>query len=606
MSSNENSAPPRLKGTVPTGLTDQDSTLPDSAVEYQLRVALADLYGAGSAEVLARRLLQMVRAAAPANGVREAAGALSERDQLLITYGDTVQDAGKRPLAALKQFADEHLTPAISAVHVLPFFPFSSDDGFAVIDYTEVRPDLGEWGDINALSERFELMFDLVINHCSREHLWFADFVGDRAPGRDYFITMDDQPDADLSAVVRPRNTPLLSSVRTYAGERQVWTTFSDDQVDLNFANPDVLCRFVEILLLYVQQGARLVRLDAIAFLWKRVGTRCSSLAETHTVVRILRMLLDACHANVRLLTETNVPHAENISYFGNRDEAQLVYQFSLAPLLLYSYLFNDGTDLGRWAQALTPPPEGCSYLNFIASHDGIGMRPLEGLVSEARTAALIELVRERGGFVSLRQLPDGTERVYEINSALFSAFGGQETDIPAYVGAHQLLLGFQGVPALYLNALVGTNNDIAGVERTGRTRSINRGQWQLDQLRAELGDGASSHGRIYGQLMHALAVRRQQPAFSPEAGQRVLASEPGALILLRESNTAHGQRILVVASFLHEQQTIAWPTLDTVDSAGFQMPAAVADLLTGQQVSSSRAITLAAYQVLWLELVAP
>lgn len=596
MPDRNSSATPRLKGTAPTGLTQDASTLPESALEYQLRIALADLYGTGSADMLARRLLQMVKAARIETRADTLTTALSERDQLLITYGDTVLADGQRPLQALKSFADTQLASAFSGIHILPFFPFSSDDGFAVIDYTEVREDLGTWDDIRGLSEHFELMFDLVINHCSREHLWFADFIGGRTPGRDYFITVDESPEPDLSSVVRPRNTPLLSAVRTYAGVRHVWTTFSEDQIDLNFANPDVLCQFVEILLLYVSHGARLVRLDAIAFLWKRVGTRCSSLAETHTVVRILRLLLDACQANVRLLTETNVPHAENVSYFGNRDEAHLVYQFSLAPLLLYSYLFNDGSDLGRWAQALQPAPEGCSYLNFIASHDGIGMRPLEGLVSEERTAALIERVRERGGFVSLRQLPDGSERVYEINSALFSAFGGEETDVPAYVGAHQLLLGFQGVPALYLNALVGSSNDIAGVERTGRTRSINRGQWQLDELNAEIAQPGSRHGQVHSQLLHSLQVRREQPAFSPAARQQVLVGAASALVLLRESTGPDGQRILVVGSFLSQQQQLDWPALATSHERAV-------DLLTGVQIPVDRAITLAAYQVLWLDL---
>ncbi len=584
---------PHLRSVAPTGLTADNSGVPDSAESYQLQEHLAQLYGAGTARMLSKRLQVMAQAVnlAELAAFDHTPAELTERDQLLITYGDTVMDESRAPLATLKEFADSELRDAFSGVHVLPFFPYSSDDGFAVIDYTQVREDLGSWEDIKALSERFDLMFDLVINHCSREHLWFADFVGGRAPGCDYFLTPDLA--ADLSQVVRPRNTPLLSPVHTYRGVRHVWTTFGEDQVDLNFANPDVLCRMVEIILLYVQRGARFLRLDAIAFLWKRPGSNCSSLPETHAVVKILRLLLKLSGADVCLLTETNVPHEENVSYFGNRDEAQLVYQFSLAPLLLYSYLFADGRDLGRWASELTPPPAGCSYLNFLASHDGVGLRPLEGLLPEDQVQALIDRIHGQGGFVTLRQLADGSERAYELNTALFSAFGGRAEDIPAYIGAHQLLLAFQGVPAVYLNALLGTLNDLEGVERTGRTRSINRAHWPLEDLRRVLADPGSHHSRVFQGLMHALALRRQQPAFAPAASQQVIGFDAGWLMILRQSEA---QCVLVVASFSDQLQDLAWPP-------EIGLTQAPRDLLTGIRFDGSRALHLGPYQVLWLEI---
>lgn len=588
----KNESHPRLQGTAVTGL-DGESSLTDSQASYRLTGLLTSLYGAGSAERIARRMLELARGLTtefgPA-GTDDSTHNLSERDVMLITYGDTIIDDVMAPLAALKSFADQHLVGSFSGIHVLPFFPFSSDDGFSVIDYSTVRSDLGDWAMMRELGERFELMFDLVINHCSREHLWFADFVNDRAPGKDFFLSLD--KDTNVSEVTRPRNTPLLSEVHTYRGVRYVWTTFSDDQVDLNFANPDVLLRFAEILVDYVRQGARFVRLDAIAFLWKRLGTSCMSLPETHAVVKSLRLMLDSAGAPVRLLTETNVPHEENISYFGAGDEAQLVYQFPLAPLLLYSYLFNDGTYLGRWLSNLEPPPEGCTFLNFIASHDGIGLRPLEGLVPEDRVDRLIDYCGERGGYVTRRALEDGGERAYELNIALFSAFGGSIDSVPNYIAAHQLMMALQGMPAIYLHSLMGTLNDAEAVERTGRTRSVNRGRWQLNDLEQMLASEHNVHRIVFNAMTHLISLRREQSALSPAAPQRVLSFSRQSIVFERRSSS---QRLLVIASFASEPVQIGWP--DSMDGA----PRSFQDLLTREHLSPAVEIPLAPGQVRWL-----
>ena len=561
--------------------------------KYALIQNLTALYGEGGASYLATRLMSIAMGelmSTPAN-TQHKPNLLSANDRMLICYGDSIRDEPASPLSALQRFATTHLSQSISTIHVLPFFPSSSDDGFAVVDYQAVRPDLGDWSDINALSENFDLMFDLVINHCSRENLWFADFIGGREPGRDYFHEMSSM--IGLEDVVRPRNSPLLTDVHTYQGVKRVWTTFSDDQIDLNFANPDVLCEFVHVLFSYIAQGARFIRLDAIAFLWKELGTSSINLEQTHSVVRVLRALIDEMQTQTFLLTETNIPHAENISYFGAQDEAHLVYQFSLAPLLLYSYLFNDGQYLGLWARQLSPPAQGCSFINFIASHDGIGLRPLEGLVPESDIQNLTDKVHERGGYAAMRSGKDGKDTVYELNIALFSAFGGTVNDIPAYVAAHQLMMAFQGIPALYINALVGGLNDLQGVESTGRTRSINRGSWNLEPLLTTLNSDANDQSIIFKELCRNLQLRGAQSAFAPSAQQQVLAYTSSHLWLKRE---AEDQRIFVVASFSDAKSEISVPDEDTATGHAL-------DVLTDETVDLSQAITLAPYQVRWLSI---
>lgn len=576
------------------GHTHHDSAEPYSrdkqAIDYEVLSYLIQLYGSTQGQRLHDQLRSMARQTAGKLVSKQRTSQRSEA--LLICYGDSLLQDGAPPLQVLKKFSDDYLKGVLSGIHVLPFFPSSSDDGFAVIDYRRVRSDLGNWSDVQDLAKTFDVMADLVINHCSREHVWFTDFITNSAPGKDYFFEMDES--SDLKEVLRPRNSPLLTEVHTRSGIRRVWTTFSDDQVDVNFANPEVLLEFADTLFFYAQMGATYIRLDAIAYLWKRLGTTCMSLPETHMVVRILRGLIDVEDMPITLITETNVPHEENVSYFGEGNEAHLVYQFSLAPLLLFSYLTGEAQALVNWTRDLAPPPKGCSYFNFIASHDGIGLRPLEGLLPEAEIGRLIDIVHDRGGFASMRSTPSGEERAYELNIALFSAFGGGDENIDAYVGAHQLLMAYQGVPGLYLNALLGRTNDYQYMEMTGRTRSINRGSWSLEALQEALGDPASHHAKIFQRLSRSLQLRAKHPAFLPASEQRFIAGSNDYLMFLRHD--AH-QRLLIVASFVSHAQTIDWP--DAVAVEGTE----AVDVLSGEGIDANTAISLGGFQVMWLEL---
>ena len=563
------------------------------AIDYEVMSYLIQLYGTEQGQRMHQDLRQMASQTAGAVAKQQKPVlASATAEAILICYGDGVQRSGTMPLQALAQFAQSHLDGVVSGIHILPFFPSSSDDGFAVVDYQKVRIDLGDWPDVQDLAKDFDLMVDLVINHCSREHIWFTDYITNAAPGKDYFH--EQTPDPGLSQVLRPRNSPLLTEVHTREGVKRVWTTFSEDQVDLNFANPDVLMEFARILFFYARNGARYIRLDAIAYLWKRIGTNCMSLPETHMVVRILRGLIDVQGMPLTLITETNVPHEENVSYFGEGNEAHWVYQFSLAPLLLYSYLLGDARALVAWTEGLTPAPSGCSYFNFIASHDGVGLRPLEGLLEDSEIEQLIDVVHQRGGFASMRSTPSGEERVYELNIALFSAFGGSAGDISAYIAAHQLLIAYQGVPGLYLNALLGRMNDVKQMEITGRTRSINRGSWSAEELAERLADPESLNARIFDRLSQSLKIRADQRAFAPTARQRFVEGGKDHLMFLRSDEK---QRLLIVASFSAEPQKIDWPS-------GLAMSSAMAkDLLTNVPHAADQPLLLSSYQVLWLEL---
>jgi glycosidase len=458
----------------------------------------------------------------------------SQRDAVLITYGDMVQAPDAAPLTVLARFLRRHVGDAFSTVHLLPFFPYSSDDGFSVVHFRQVDPALGTWNHVQALGKAYRLMVDLVLNHVSRQSGWFRDFEAGVAPGRDYFVTVD--PNADLTAVVRPRTHPLLTPVPTRGGTRHVWTTFSADQMDLDFANPDVFFELLDILLFYVTQGARIIRMDAIAYLWKKPGTSCIHLAETHEVVKLFRAFLEVVAPDVALITETNVPHAENVSYFGAGDEAHMVYQFALPPLLLHGLLNENAERLTAWAAALAPPPHGCTFLNFTASHDGIGVRPLHGLVPDAELLQLARHVQEQGGRVSMKKNADGTESPYELNITYFDAVGTGDPaqQMARFLCSQTIMMALQGVPAVYFQSLVAAPNDQAGVHRTGTARSINRHKWQELELASRLGDPANACAQIMPKLLHRLRLRANCPAFHPAIPQIIQHLDPHVFALER------------------------------------------------------------------------
>lgn len=533
--------------------------------EQTVHPLLSHLYGPRASEVQ-RRLGQHIEhfrntSQTPAitentASERDNAPTWSEKDQWIISYGDSIVAEETPPLAVLNEFLQRYLGERISGVHVLPFFPWSSDDGFSVIHYREVNPELGDWQHIRELANHYDVMGDLVLNHVSRESLWFVDYLTGSLPGRDYFIEVD--PETDVSDVVRPRSSPLLVSISTRRGTRHVWATFSEDQIDLNFENPDVLLEFVGILLFYLQQGVRMIRLDAVAFLWKRLGTPCIHLPETHTVVRLLRAIVDEIAPGTLIITETNVPHAENISYFGlerlangSPDEAHMVYQFALPPLLLHTLTRGEATTLQTWLASLPILPRHCTYLNFTASHDGIGVRPLEGLLPDHERDALLELMHRFGGFVSMRSNPDGSDSPYEINITWFEAMRGTRRgpdpwQIARFLCSQAIMLTLQGIPALYIHTLTGTLNDVEGVERSGRLRSINRRRWQRDELALLLESPSTPTHDVFHALSHLLELRRTEPCFHPNATQRVLTTPPEVLAIER-GPLSDGRRLLAL-----------------------------------------------------------
>jgi len=568
-------------------------------LKHRLEEMLAVVYPAGDCSELAGDLLAAMGPGLNDEPPPAHQSHWDEGDVLLITYADTVQQAGEKPLVTLKRFLDDCLSGSITAVHILPFFPYSSDDGFAVMDYLAVNESHGDWQDIEAIASDYRLMADLVINHMSARSRWFENFRKRLDPGRDYFFEAN--PADDLSQVVRPRTSPLLNAVQTDDGERHVWCTFSEDQVDLNFANPQVLLEFAAIVRRYLEHGVRIFRLDAVAFLWKEPGTPCIHLQQTHELIKILRLLIEHHTPDAVVITETNVPNRENLTYFGNANEAHAIYNFSLPPLLINTLVTGNCRHLKTWLMSMPPAQMGTTYLNFVASHDGVGLRPTDGLLDDEERQRLVNTMESFGGKVSYRRTADGRDQPYEMNIALWDAMKGtasggrDDWQLQRFICAHAVMLALEGIPAFYIHSLLATENDYSRVEHTGRFRSINRSQCQLDELESALADPVSHHTRAFSELKRLIAIRRAQPAFHPNATQFTLHLGLQLFGFWRQS-TGRDQSVFCIHNISHEPQPLALSDINLIDTHEW------VDLISGLNISDlAGTLTLKPYQSLWL-----
>lgn len=522
----------------------------------------------------------------------------SQKDAVLITYGDSLLDGVHKPLDLLHDFLLEHMKGTVPGVHILPFFPFTSDDGFAVSDYRKVNPSLGDWPDIQRIGSSFQLMSDLVLNHVSSQGVWFNAYLQGQAPYDKFFY--EASPEDDLSAVVRPRTTPLLREVETATGPKHVWCTFSHDQIDLNFANPEVLLEIIRIIRLHVNMGVRIIRLDAVAFLWKEPGTPSIHMPKTHAIIQLLRVLADFAPEPVILLTETNVPKAENLSYFGQRNEAHAIYNFPLPPLILHAMMSGNARHIRAWQRAMPPAPLGCAYLNFTASHDGVGMRPAEGLLPKEEIDRMIDTVKASGGLVSMRALPDGGQSVYELNTSFYSALeqtfaGADEHHFDRFICSQTIPMSLEGIPAFYIHSMLATRNDLEGVERRSMNRAINRHRWDYPTLKEKLADPTSEQARVLSTLKARLKIRSKQPAFHPNATQFTMMLDDRIFGLWRQA-LDRTQSIFALHNVSAETVEIPRADINLIEDETW------VDLLTGEEIPAAQdTITLAPYQCCWL-----
>ncbi|MEX1841008.1 sugar phosphorylase [Enterobacter cloacae] len=562
----------------------------ENKVNAKIKSLISLVYGGSFSEMQLESLSEKISSAANVISEKRKSG-WDEKDVVLITYADQFYNEGENALPVFTRFYNRWLSRSFSHVHLLPFYPWSSDDGFSVIDYHDVAPETGTWRDVAELKQFTSLMFDFVCNHMSAKSQWFAHYLAQKPGYEDFFISVD--PQTDLSAVTRPRALPLLTPFTLDDGSvRYLWTTFSDDQVDLNFASPQVLIAMVDVLLHYLVEGARYIRLDAVGFMWKIPGTRCIHLEQTHRLIQLFRAITDAVAPGTVIITETNVPHNDNVSYFGDgENEAQMVYQFSLPPLVLHAVHRQDVRALCQWASSLKLPSKQTTWFNFLASHDGIGLNPLRGILPESEILSLVETLQQEGALVKWKNNPDGTRSPYEINVTYLDALSYQDCEdslrIARFILAHAVLLSFPGVPAIYIQSIIGSRNDYDGVERLGYNRAINRKKYCAGEIDGELEDKNGLRNKLYCQLSALIALRRQEKAFHPDSQAFFETSGEHVFKIVRIADD--GERITALFNFSNDIQCVLFNRQSGKD------------LITGINISDMT-LTLNPWQVMWIK----
>ena len=524
----------------------------------------------------------------------------SEKTTLLITYADNVKNGlyGKT-ISDFISFYNKFFSSFIDCIHFLPFFPSSGDGGFSVKNHEDIDPAFGTWDEIKTLSKNANVMTDLVLNHASSEGKWFKNFLLNKNPGKDYFFTINNN--YDYSNVIRPRDHDLLKKIKILNDTKNLWCTFSYDQIDLDFRNPEVLLEFITLILKLSSYGIKIFRLDAVAFIWKETGTTCLNLPETHEIIKLLRDIVDQLDKNIIIVTETNLPKEENLSYFGKNDEAHWIYNFPLPPLIVHTFLFGDSTSLTKWSMKMPPAQVGNAYLNFIASHDGIGMRPAEGVLSEEEINSMLMRLEKNGSQFSMRKLPSKEEKVYEANISLFNALQYTDEDsegkftLARFIASHSIILSIEGVPAFYFNSFFATQNDDKSYLNSKVKRDLNRHKWNYSNLEATLNDESSVENKCYELLKTLISIRKAQPAFHPNATQFTLNLNKNVFSVWRQSRDRR-QSIFAITNVTSKNIDLNTNMINLIDDEKWY------DLLNPEvSFKDEQNIKLNPYQTIWI-----
>ena len=518
---------------------------------------------------------------------------------VLITYADGVYKKGETTLVTLRELLSKYFGSLSKVVHILPFLKSTSDGGFAVSSHKSLEEKFGSWEDLKSISNKHYLMADLVLNHVSSSHPWVQQFIKCQEPGLSNVFSPSQ--DLDWKNVIRPRSSSLFSQINTEDGQKQVWTTFGPDQIDLNWLNPKMTIEFLNLIITYLSNGIKWLRLDAVGFIWKEPGTTCLHLPKAHSIVKILRILLNDLLKDGVLITETNVPQKENLSYLLPEDEADMAYNFPLPPLLLEAIISSRADILNSWICDWPELPKTTTLFNFTASHDGVGLRALEGLMNEQRIKDLLINCEKRGGLVSHRRLSNGEDKPYELNISWWSAMEDPGRDsnrfqYERFLLTQLLVMSLKGVPAFYLPALLASENDIKSFSMTGQRRDLNREKFKSEKLAAVFNNPESNANKNLKYLRNAMDVRSNLPQFHPQSKMECLSKSRADIVVIKRGI---GSNAVFTIHNMTENK-INYRFIDYEFTKLFNNDLKMQDYLTSNKYNSNN-IELDPFQVIWL-----
>jgi len=585
----------------------------------------------------------------------------SQRQVALICYGDHIRsrDPHKTPLQALGEFCRQQFQEEVFSqltVHLLPIYqsPYK-DGGFDIADPFAVNPAMGNWDDVRSIRQDFQVAVDFVANHLSIASEWFERYMHDDPLYKNFFIGFDDQDAVRhfereyLPKIYRPRpHNPLIAVTKPDGSTRWVYMTFSDHQADVNYSNPFVFLKMLEVLLFYILQGVSMVRLDAIPYLWKEWGTACAHHPKTHALMQLLRLANDLLNPAVKLLAESMEPLADSMRYLSTEQEAKahLAYNFVPCGVIPHSLFTENASIFQRNLQNFLPPGKGVNWAVVCGlTHDGSSINPCrapksvagEAVLDEEQIDAIAQYYAEHGyreievrsalgpnnpqyipsdyiqmftdthhekpRFVNYKTIVDEQGQthkiVYEAISTYASLFDQDPAKIVAALG---MALALPGIPFTYFTLPFAGLNDFVYYLQTANPRELNRGRVFLEDVMQNLVDQESLTHKVFSVYKKLLRLRVSYPAFHPDGALIPLPADNKTIISFLRASVDKTQYILIVQNVSSAKQEI-----DIVLAGDIPVTVNVClDLMSGQSLpveNHTLHLELQPFAIKWFEL---
>ena len=525
----------------------------------------------------------------------------------------------------------------INMLHIMPMLdcpPEHSDGGYAVRDFYRIDPRFGTTEDVEALAATLKkrdmlLVLDVVVNHTSNEHEWAQRArQGDRKY-QDYFFVFDDRETPDIFEETMPEIFPLIAPGNfTWDAEMGKWvmTVFHSFQWDLNYRNPAVLIEMIDIILYWANQGADILRLDAVAFLWKKIGSVCQNEREAHLLLQLMKDCCQVTAPGVLFIAEAIVAPSEISKYFGedaiNAKECEIAYNATLMALLWDAVATKNAALLNQGIKSHPIKLERATWLNYVRCHDDIGLGfddhdvRLAGYDPAMHRRFLVDYFTGRFPGSPARGLPFGENPKTgdaRISGSLASLVGLEaalesqdaaaiDDAIKTIVLLHSVILSFGGIPLLYYGDAIGALNSLeylADSSKAADNRWMNRSNFDWNKAKKRHQTGTVEQ-RIFSALKKMIVLRKETTAFADLDNRQLQdVDTPNLLVFSRVDPSNSRNRVLVVANFSVEAQTL--PS-DALRSNGFLQPEAMKDLCTGERIEvSNDMIVLPPLSCLWL-----
>lgn len=524
----------------------------------------------------------------------------------------------------------------VNLIHIMPILQCpvgKSDGGYAVSDYRQVDSRVGNLSDLDKLVKELRkrhilLTLDVVVNHTSNEHEWAAKARAGEKKYQDYYYMFDDREIPDMYEQTMPQVFPETSPGNfTWDEQAQKWvmTVFNDYQWDLNYTNPSVFIEMMDIVLFIANNGADVVRLDAVAFLWKRIGSTCQNEREAHLLLQLMKDCCQVVAPGVLFIAEAIVAPVEVIKYFGedaiNAKECEIAYNATFMALMWDAVATKNARLLSQGIKSLPDKLERATWLNYVRCHDDIGLGFDDedirrvGYEPGSHRQFLIDYYTGNFPYSNARGFPFGQNHHTgdtRISGSLASLAGleyaleqNDETLIDEAVKhillLHSLIMSFGGIPLLYYGDELGTLNNYTfqqDTDKQGDTRWAHRPHidWEAAERRHQPG---SIEYRIFNGLKKMIAVRREIPAFADFNNRELIpVDNPHLFIFSRFNLTRTSGGVLVVANFDAEPQSLdISPGMASVLTYG-----TIKDLYSGDSLEiHDNRLTIPPYHFYWL-----